>query len=435
MHYRNQRLHFGSITASELVETYGSPLYVYEADVVTSRIDELRRTVGSVPVELFYAAKANSNTSILAMFADAGFGCDAVSPGEVFLARSAGFDDSRIWFTCSNVSPEDLRFLRIHPEIVVNLNSRAELDTLIESSLENPVSFRVNTEVGAGHHKDVVTGGFGVKFGIEATRLIAARDDAVRHGHRVTGLHAHIGSGIHEPEPLLESARRLVALADDFPDLEQINFGGGLGVAYYPGQPEFDLEGYAQGLRELTSELARERGIRFIIEPGRYPIAPAGILLSRVTTRRTSAGYAWIGCDTGFNHLARPSRYDAYHHILNATSGSDEWLKTNLEGSPFDDEGGVLVAGNICESGDVFTRHEGNLRPRRMPETNVGDILAFCDAGAYGYSMGSHYNSRLLPAEVMISGSEVKVIRQRQTYQSLLAGQVSPEELPRRSRQ
>ena len=261
---------------------------------------------------------------------------------------------------------------------------------------------------------------------IDVAQLEDARMILEDAGLRVVGLHAHIGSGIAEVTPLAQSAARLVELADGFPDLRWLNFGGGIGIPYRPGDLEFPLEEYGAQMTAIAGPVLRKRGLTAILEPGRYVMAPAGLLLATVTSRKISAGTVWLGCDTGFNHLARPSRYGSYHHILNATRGDDRWLREQMLAPPYDDESGAIVAGNICESGDVFTKEEGELRPRRLPETRVGDLLAFCDAGAYGFSMASHYNTRMLPPEVMIESGQATLIRRRQTMTDLLLGQEDP---------
>lgn len=422
MNFNRGTLHIAGVPVTRLIEEFGSPLYVYDRAVIEGQLGRIREAFARLPIQPFYAAKANSNLTILEMIAAAGFGCDAVSPGEVFLAQKAGFDPGRIWFTCSNVSDSDLLLLP-DPRIVINVNSMSEVDRVAALQLPNPIALRVNPDVGAGHHRDVVTGGFGVKFGLEMAQLADARMMVADAGLTVVGLHAHIGSGVDEVRPLLESARTLVGIADDFSDLRWINFGGGMGVPYRPGDAEFPIGDYGRGLEGVAGAYLRKRGLSAIVEPGRYAVAGSGVLLSTVTTWKISGGFVWIGCDTGFNHLVRPSRYGAYHHVLNASRGDDSWLRGRMSGSPYDPEGGAIIAGNICESGDVFTREEDDQKPRRLPPTKVGDVIAFCDTGAYGFSMASIYNARLLPAEVLVDRDEAFLIRRRQTFEELLSGQ------------
>jgi diaminopimelate decarboxylase len=422
MHYANGRLHIGEIAAATLAERFGTPLYVYDAPVIRRQIARLKEAFRTLPLTPFYAIKANDNLAILRMMLEAGFGVDAVSPGEVFLGRTAGFPPERIWFTCSNVSDEDLLSLG-DDRILINVNSMSEIDRCIRLQLSNPIAIRVNPDIGAGHHRDVVTGGFGVKFGIDLAEIDAARGTAEAGGLRIEGLHAHIGSGISEVRPLLESARTLVSLAGAFPDLRSINFGGGISVPYRPGESEFPIETYGSALGEIAGPLLHARGLRAILEPGRFLVAESGALLARVTAKRISSGFEWIGVDTGFNHLARPSKYGAYHHIVNASRGSEHDLRPGWKAR--DDRTEVIVAGNVCESGDIFTRGDNGPGARALSRTGEGDLLAFCDAGAYGFSMASHYNARLLPAEILVDGAKVTVIRDRQSLDGLLRGQTS----------
>jgi diaminopimelate decarboxylase len=342
-----------------------------------------------------------------------------VSPGEIYLARAAGFQAEEIWFTCSNVSDDDLRSIP-YPRIVINVNSMSEIDRILGIDLENPIALRVNPDVGAGHHADVVTAGDSVKFGIDLAEIKEARILVEDAGRKVVGLHAHIGSGIDTIEPLIQSARALLELAPAFPNLRWINFGGGISTPYRPGEKEFPIEEYGAELSRVAGAMMRARDLTAILEPGRYIVANSGTLLSRTTSRRISAGIDWIGCDTGFNHLVRPSKYGAYHHIVNASRGSETSLRASWR-----DEGArenVVVAGNLCESGDVFTRVEGRAQTRTLDRIEVGDLLAFCDAGAYGFSMASHYNARLLPPEILVDGDEVRVIRARQAMEDLVRG-------------
>jgi diaminopimelate decarboxylase len=422
MQFLDNVLHIGEVSAPELAARFGSPLYAYDSAVIRRQISRVKTAFASLPLTPFYAIKANGNLAILRMMLDAGLECDAVSPGEVFLARQAGFGPERIWFTCSNVSDQDLLAIGDR-RIVVNINSMSELDRCIRLRLTNPMAIRVNPDVGAGHHRDVVTGGYGVKFGLDLAEVDAARGLAESAGLRVVGLHAHIGSGITEVDPLIDSARTVLNLIDGWSDLRWVNFGGGMAVPYKPGEKDFPIDEYGARLHALAAKTLHDRGLTAIIEPGRYLVAQSGTLLSQVTAKRVSGGTQWIGVDTGFNHLARPSRYGAYHHILNASRGTDIDLRENFSADHPRPE--VIVAGNICESGDVFTRDQDGPIPRSLPPFREGDILAFCDVGAYGYSMASHYNARLFPAEVMINGKEAVVIRERQSYEDLMRGQAT----------
>jgi diaminopimelate decarboxylase len=410
MQFADGSLLIENIPAPDLARRFGTPLYVYEAGVLRRQIANVQRAFARLPFRPFYAMKANGALVILRLVKAAGFGCDCVSPGEIFLAGHAGFGAEDIWFTCSNVSDEDMRAIP-DERIVVNVNSMSEIDRVLRLGIRNPIALRINPDVGAGHHADVVTAGGGVKFGIDLAEVEEARKIAEDAGRQVVGIHAHIGSGIDDLAPLLRAAGTLLQLSDNFPNLRFINFGGGISVPYRPGESEFPIATYGEQLTAIAESRLRARGLQAILEPGRYVVAQAGTLLARITAKRISGGVEWIGCDTGFNHLVRPSKYGAYHHIVNASRAG---------AAPRD----VVVAGNICESGDVFTRDAaGHVVPRAVADPRIGDLLAFRDAGAYGFSMASHYNARLLPPEVLVDGDDARLIRKRQTFEHLLEGQ------------
>ena len=421
MRYDNGVLNIGNVSTLDLTQRFGTPLYVYDAGVIRRQIDRVKRAFAGLPFRPFYAMKANGALAILDLVRKHGFGCDAVSPGEIFLARQAGFTPDNIWFTCSNVSDDDLRSIG-DSSIVINVNSMSEIDRILALDLENPIALRVDPNVGAGHHVDVVTAGGGVKFGIDLAELDSARMVVEDAGRKVVGLHAHIGSGIDDITPLLQSARTLLELVGAFPNLRWLNFGGGISVPYRPGDREFPIEEYGAELTRIADRMLRARDLTAILEPGRYVVAESGMLLARATAKRISAGREWLGVDTGFNHLVRPSKYGAYHHILNASRGSDASLRESFDATVHREE--LIVAGNLCESGDVFTRDpNGTPITRSIDRVQVGDLIALCDAGAYGFSMASHYNARLLPPEVLIDGDSVQLIRERQTFEDLVRGQ------------
>jgi diaminopimelate decarboxylase len=419
MEYVQHILHVGGVAVPELAERFGTPLYVYDAASIRAQTAKVRDAFAALPFQPFYAMKANSNLAILRLIREHGFGCDAVSPGEIHLALRAGFAPESIWFTCSNTSFADFRAVP-DPRIVINLNSVSEIDKVIELGLPNPVALRINPDVGAGHHADVITAGESVKFGIDLAELETARMLLEDAGSTIVGLHAHIGSGVDSLAPLLASAECLLELSADFPELRWLNFGGGIATPYRPGDAEFPIAAYGAELARLAGPLLRERNLTAILEPGRYVVAASGVLIARVTTKRISAGIEWVGVDAGFNDLVRPSKYDAYHHIINASRGTEGSLRETFDATLHRED--IVVAGNLCESGDVFTREHGRFVTRPIEPLRVGELAAFCDAGAYGFSMASHYNARLLPAEVLVDGGDARVIRERQSLDDLLRG-------------
>src|SRR5438067_8630749 len=273
-------MHIGEIQVADLAAKYGTPLYVYDAAIIRRQIDRVKRAFPSLPFRPFYAMKANGSLAILDLVRTNGFGCDCVSPGEIYIARQAGFTPEEIWFTCSNVSDDDLRAIG-DPRIIINVNSLSEIDRILALDLMNPIALRVNPDVGAGHHVDVVTGGGGVKFGIDLAEIRDARMIVEDSGRKVVGLHAHIGSGIDTVAPLIESARRLLERAADFSNLRWLNFGGGMSVPYRPDEREFPIEQYGAELTRVADRMLRARDLTAIFEPGRCVVVQSGALIAR----------------------------------------------------------------------------------------------------------------------------------------------------------
>jgi diaminopimelate decarboxylase/aspartate kinase len=365
----------------------GTPLYVYDLDVVGARVEALRRALPLAPGRLLYACKANAHPSILTALAAWGVGIEAASPGEAERALSCGHRPEDVLLSATNARASDLAAIAARG-CPLALGSIADLEKLGRSGIAARVLLRLNPGTGAGHHRHVVTGGAQSKFGIGLDELDAARAKAMACGLSVIGLHAHGGSGVSDPAPLLEAADALIAAARRFPDVQVLDFGGGFGIPYRDGERELDLAAYGEELGRRLEAAATERGARpqAWFEPGRFLVGPAGVLLAQVTTRKASGGHVFIGVDTGMNHLLRPALYGAYHRIVNLSS-PDAPLES------------VEVVGNVCEASDVFASS------RLLPRAEEGDVLAFLDAGAYGMAMASAYCLWPLPGEVVVGAS------------------------------
>ena len=375
--------------AHALARAHGTPFFMYDLDRVTAQVEALRAALDHPRARLVYACKANFHPAIFRRMAQLGVGIDAVSPMEVERALVCGVPATDILFTANNVSPESL--CAVHDRGArVNLGSLSDVRRFAERRPDSEVSLRVNPGVGAGHHSHVVTGGQETKFGLNVKELPAAVDALAAHGVRVVGLHAHIGSGILEPEPLLEGARRLAQVAGGFPDLRVLNVGGGLGVPSRPGETAFDVERFGAGMCAVLheAEAAVEHPLELWVEPGRYLVAQCGVLVASVTCRKRTSGHIYIGLDTGMNHLLRPALYGSYHAIRN-------WSAPQ---APLEF---VDVVGNICESADVFAFN------RPLPAPQEGHLLAIENAGAYGFAMASHYNLWPLPREFVLRDGRV----------------------------
>ena len=375
-----------TLPLAELARRHGTPLYAYDLDVIAARAQKLTGLLGGTGRRLFYACKANFHREVLARVSAAGFGVEAASPGEAELALDCGLSPDQVLLSASNARPRDLA-AALERGMSVTLGALSDIRRVGVLATGREVLLRINPGVGDGHHPHVVTGGAHSKFGIPLEGLAAAVEAATEVGLVVCGLHAHIGSGIGDPAPLLASARRLFEAAAGVPTVRVLDLGGGFAIPYREGDREFDLAAYAAGLEDLLTEFETRLAVRpeLWFEPGRFVVGPAGYLVAEVTCRKESGGLTFIGLDTGMNHLLRPALYGAYHGIVNlsAPDAPLEWVE---------------VVGNVCETTDVLASG------RPVPRPEEGHLLAFLDVGAYGYSMASRYNLWPLPGEVALSG-------------------------------
>ncbi|HEB31387.1 MAG TPA: diaminopimelate decarboxylase [Spirochaetes bacterium] len=420
MEIRDNILHIGGISARDLVDEFKSPLYVYEEDTIRARAGELKNAITFANKEIKFACKANTNLEIMKVLKDEGMGIDAVSPGEIFAALKAGFAPDRILFTTNNVLWEEIEYA-VSKNVLANLDSLSQLRMFGERFPCRDVCVRINPNVGAGHHDHVITGGPESKFGINYTEVDDIKDIAEKYRLRMTGIHQHIGSGILEPEMFIKAMDVLLETAKYFDDLSFIDFGGGIGVPYRENEKRIDIAVLGKMISERFASFAdrqgggghsvsREKdGLKLVIEPGRYLVAESGFLLATVASIKAEKKHRFVGIDTGFNHLVRPAMYGSYHQILHTEKAENPGVKQ-------------VIAGNLCESGDTFTRDENGIVDRDLPLFNEGDIVCLCNAGAYGYSMASFYNSRPRPAEVLVKEGSAKLIRRRETYEEIFTG-------------
>jgi diaminopimelate decarboxylase len=391
--------------AEELIRKYGSPLYVYDEGILRERCREVRALSSYPGFIVNYSAKANTNIELLKIIKSEGLRADAMSPGEILAEEAAGFLPEEIFFVPNNVSPEEMRFAADRG-IMVSVDSLDQLELYGRSDLPRRLAFRLNPGIGAGHSGKVITGGRS-KFGIEGGLLDRVRETAARFGLSFAGINQHIGSLFLSAGEYLAAAEILFDAAMEFPDLDFVDLGGGLGVPYR-GEPRLDMGDLAgrlsAGIRGFTGRYPR-KGTGIMIEPGRYVVAECGILLGRVYGVKENYGETYVGTDIGFNVLMRPVLYDSWHDIRVFTR----------EGAGGGTLRRVTITGNICESGDIIARD------RELPPLRTGDLIGVENAGAYGYSMASNYNSRLRPAEVLIDrGGKDRLIRRRDRCEDLL---------------
>ena len=408
MDVRDNQLCLGGCTAEALVDAFGTPLYVYEEDVIRRQCRAMREAFAAAQPELHYAVKANHNPAILRIVRDEGLGIDAVSPFEVRLCLELGFKPEQILFTGNNTSEGEFAYC-LTEGVPINVGSLVELERYGKLNPGGRVSLRINPDVGAGHHHHVITGGPHSKFGIYHTERAAIAELLERHELKLVGIQSHIGTGILRTDEMLQAMEIILDTARNFPALEFVDFGGGFGIPYRPEEQPLPLKELGSAMCERFASFCSEYGrpLKMKLEPGRYLVAQSAALLVRVTNIQSTPAHTFVGTDSGFNHLVRPAMYGAYHEVVNAT---------RVKGDALD----VVVAGNVCESGDVFTQGPEGLEPRSLTRPAVGDVLALLDAGAYGMAQASNYNLRPRPAEVLVHAGNARLIRRRETYDDLV---------------
>ncbi|MEG5301360.1 diaminopimelate decarboxylase [Enterobacter roggenkampii] len=393
---------------------FGCPVWVYDAQIVREKIAALHQFD-----VVRFAQKACSNIHILRLMREQGVKVDSVSLGEIERALVAGYDpkadSDAIVFTADVI--DDTTLARVHElQIPVNAGSVDMLEQLGQVSPGHRVWLRVNPGFGHGHSQKTNTGGENSKHGIWYADMPAALEVLQRYNLKLVGIHMHIGSGVDYGH-LEQVCGAMVRQVVDFgQDLEAISAGGGLSIPYREGEEAIDTDHYYGLWSAARDQIAAHLGhaVKLEIEPGRFLVAEAGVLVSQVRSVKEMGSRHFVLIDAGFNDLMRPSMYGSYHHITAlAADGRDLTQAPRVE---------TVVAGPLCESGDVFTQQEGGkVETRALPEVKPGDYLVLHDTGAYGASMSSNYNSRPLLPEVLFDNGKARLIRRRQTIQELLA--------------
>jgi len=383
-----------------LAGEYGTPLYVQDLDRVRANYE---RVAAAFPdADVLYAVKANAGRSVLEALREAGAGAECASAGEVSRALDAGFEPSDIHYTAVNPPARDLDYvLDAAPEATVVVGARDAVDRLAERGFGGRLALRVHPGVGAGHSDEVATGA-DAKFGVPHDEAAAVLADAVDRGFDVVGVHAHAGSGILDADDLAahrEVLDRIAAVARSAPaDLEFVDIGGGLGVPYRPEDRPLDLGAVADAVRTALAGVDAD----LVLEPGRYLVADAGVLLTEVNTVKPTGGSTLAGVDAGMTDLLRPALYDARHEVRSLAPEAGARARDS-----------VSVVGPICESTDVLAAD------RDLPAPERGDLLAVGNAGAYGVEMASNYNSRPRPAVVALDGGDDRLAREREPLGAL----------------
>jgi len=425
LEYRDGGLYFANLNTLGIAEKFRTPIYIINEKTIRKRYRELKDTLNSgyKKNKIYFAVKSNTNLSILKILVSERSNFDCSSTGEIHACLSSGISPERIIYTGNMFTNNDFKFA-IDNDILTNLDSYSQLIRLANLYEKNGkdkriLSFRFNPEFGAGYHPHTITAGKEIKFGILENQMIKVYSKARDLGFKKFGIHQHIGSGIINAKDYEKPIEKFITIIEKLSSqlgiqFEFVDFGGGLGIPYRPEQDPLDLNIYSEIVFTRFKEIVEkgEIGEPFLfIEPGRYISAESSIILTQINTIKDNGYKLFAGLDAGFNTLIRPTMYGSYHHIINC---NEKHKKKILK---YD------IVGPICESGDVLGKD------RELPELNEGDYLAILDAGAYGYTMSSPYNSRPRPAELLINDGNLYKIRNEETFDDLIRNQTVPDYL------
>lgn len=395
---------------ADIAARVGTPAYVYSRRVILENYAAYDEAFAGLPHTVCYAVKANSSLAVLGLLARAGAGFDIVSGGELFRVLEAGGNPAKVVFSGVGKTAEEVEYALEKGIHSFNCESESEMELIdalaARRGVTAGISVRVNPDVDPSTHPYISTGLSEHKFGIGIGEAAGVYERSRRlRNLTAQGVSCHIGSQILDPSPILEAVEKVLALADSlraagFP-IRHVDLGGGLGVAYRPGEKAPAIGEFIQSLHARL----RESGLCVMVEPGRSIVGPAGILLTRVLYRKKSGAKEFVVVDAAMNDLIRPSLYRAHHEII-------PLRRRNLPPITAD------VVGPVCETGDFLARD------RRMDNVLPGDFLAVCTAGAYGFVLSSNYNSRPRAPEVMVEGNQYRVVRERETTADLVRGEV-----------
>ena len=437
--YRDGDLYCEDVDLVGVAKKFGTPLYVYSAGTILDHYTRLDAALAPLDHLICYAVKANSNRAILKLLADAGAGFDIVSGGELYRVLAAGGDAAKCTFAGVGKSPDEIEYALEQGVYSFNVESEAELEYIDRiasaKNLRAPIALRANPDVDPHTHEYVSTGSHENKFGIALDQLPAVYERAAKlRNIGIVGVQMHIGSQITEAEPFASAIRKVAPIVRELKSkygIKLFSIGGGMGIIYrralesgsgkwwhdHGGEPSaFSIRDYADAIVPPLREL----GIRILVEPGRFLVGNAGVLLTRVRYIKQTVEKKFAIVDAGMNDLIRPALYQSYHEIVPVKEPS---TSKNTSTSKSKNIEKIDIVGPVCESGDFFALD------REMPEVHEEDLLAIMSAGAYGFVMASNYNSRPLPAEVFVHGDKVALIRRRQTWEDLVRGEIRAQSL------
>jgi diaminopimelate decarboxylase len=424
--YRDGELFCEGVSLEKLASAHGTPLYVYSGKTIRDHYRRLDQALAGLDHRVCFAMKANSNLAVLDLLAREGAGFDIVSGGELFRVLKAGGRADSCTFAGVGKTREEIEYALGQGVYSFNVESEPELGFINEVAgamgKKAPVALRVNPDVDAQTHKYISTGKSHNKFGIGIDRILGVYAEAAKFPHlKIRGIQTHIGSQILETTPFVEALGKLVPIVQELKQLYGIEFfsiGGGVGIVYRDtldsGAPDWwqraenddgkriGFDDYAKAVLPLLKPL----GLKILLEPGRSLVGNAGVLLATVLYVKRTPAKTFVITDAGMNDLIRPALYEGHHEIVP--------LKEPAAGAP---RGPVDVVGPVCESGDFFAQD------RELSDVSSGDRVALLSAGAYGFVMASNYNSRRLPAEILVNGAKAEVVRERQSWDDLIAGE------------
>jgi diaminopimelate decarboxylase len=426
-HYAGQKLHCESVDLAAIAQLHGTPTYVYSAQTIADNYRRLAASLAGLDVQICYAMKANSNLAVLRHFANLGAAFDLVSGGELRRVLAAGGNVHRSVFAGVGKSEAEIKLALESGVFGFHVESEPELARInhVAGQLgrKAPIAIRINPDVDAKTHAKITTGKSDNKFGIPLKHAAAAYEAASKFPHlELKGVQMHIGSQLTSAAPFIEAVEKVVPFAAELKKLYGITYfsvGGGIGIIYqdalasgaqswWDGKPAAERpltpETYGAALTPLLAPL----GLKILLEPGRFLVGNSGVLLSRVEHLKRGASKNFLVVDAAMNDLVRPAMYEAYHEIVPLTRDT---TRAALKAD---------IVGPICESGDCFAKD------RTLQSVGEGELVAFMSAGAYGYTMASRYNTRSLPAEVLVSGSRFELVNAREKFETVIAGEKIP---------
>ncbi len=426
-HYSGSDLHCESVDLAAIAKLYGTPTYVYSASTMEDNYRRLQQGLVGLDVQLCYAMKANSNLAVLRNFANLGAGFDLVSGGEIRRVLAAGADVRTSVFAGVGKTEAEIKLALQNEIFGFHVESEPELARINHVAgtlgVKAPIAIRVNPDVDAHTHAKITTGKSDNKFGIPLKYALAAYEAAAKYPNlQLKGVQMHIGSQLTSVAPFVEAVEKVLPFAAELKakfGITYFSVGGGIGIVYRDALASGQAAWWSNQVEEsrpLTPEaygaalvpLLQPLGLKILLEPGRFMVGNAGVLLSRVEHLKRGAGKNFLIVDAAMNDLVRPAMYESYHEIVPLHRDSSRRALV------------ADVVGPICESGDCFAKD------RQLQEVGEGELIAFMSAGAYGYAMASRYNSRPPAAEVLVKGSTFELVNARETFEHMLAGEKVP---------